>query len=197
MKRVLTSVCLTLALFVGQAVYAASPTETIKHMTHKMVVALKKNNAELQKPGVIESIVNKDLVPHVDMPAVAGRVVGRQAWVSASPSVRSTFIKEFKTVMVNTYTGALSSFDDDAVKVYPLRAPAVKVAQVRTEVVRRNGQHILMVYNLKKKSSGWKIYDISIENVSLIDNYKEQYAGAIEQGGLSFLTQKLAQRRGR
>ncbi len=195
MKRLLSAASLMFVfLFAGAMAYALSPAQTIQHISDGMINALQAHKAQLQDRAVIRKIVNKELVPYVDLTSMAGRVVGRKAWMHASPKSRREFEDRFKHVLINTYSAALASYDQDKVHVYPLRAKPTQLAQVKSDIVRRNGQRILMVYNMRKEPEGWRIYDVSIENVSIVDNYRAQYASVLQQGGLALLNARLAKR---
>ena len=193
MKRLLSAASLIFVfLCAGAMAYALSPTQTIQHIGDGMISALQAHQAQLQDRAVIRKIVNKELVPYVDLTSMAGRVVGRKAWMHATPKSRREFEDRFKHVLINTYSAALASYDRDKVHVYPLRAKPTQLAQVKSDIVRRNGQRILMVYNMRKEPEGWRIYDVSIENVSIVDNYRAQYASVLQQGGLALLNARLA-----
>lgn len=195
MKRLLSAACLMFAfLFVSGMAYALSATQTIQHVGDEMISALQTHQGQLKDRAVIRKIVNKALLPYVDLNSMAGRVIGRTAWVHASSNNKAEFQNRFKHVLINTYSAALASYDRDTLHVYPLRGKPTQIAHVKSDIVRRNGQHISMVYNMKKGASGWKIYDVSIENVSIVDNYKAQYASVIQQGGLALLNARLARR---
>jgi len=195
MKRLLSAASLMFVfLFAGAMAYALSPTQTIQHIGDGMINALQAHKAQLQDRAVIRKIVDKELVPYVDLTSMAGRVVGRKAWMHASPKSRREFEDRFKHVLINTYSAALASYDRDKLHVYPLRTKPTQLARVKSDIVRRNGQRILMVYNMRKEPEGWRIYDVSIENVSIVDNYRAQYASVLQQGGLALLNARLAKR---
>jgi len=185
---------LAVLLFVSGLTFAASPVSTIQSAANRMVSQLERNKSSLNSnPNIIHRIVNSVLVPIIDVNRMAGSVVGRSYWSKASSSQRSQFIREFKQQVINTYSAALSSYNGDKVTVYPLRSgyQGKKTVVVKSVIVRKNGQRVSVNYNLVKRSSGWKVYDFSIEGVSIVQNYRSQFAGPLANGGLSNLIKQL------
>ena len=185
---------LAVLLFVSGLTFAASPVSTIQSAANRMVSQLERNKSSLNSnPNIIHRIVNSVLVPIIDVNRMAGSVIGRSYWSKASSSQRSQFIREFKQQVINTYSAALSSYNGDKVTVYPLRSgyQGKKTVVVKSVIVRKNGQRVSVNYNLVKRSSGWKVYDFSIEGVSIVQNYRSQFAGPLANGGLSNLIKQL------
>jgi phospholipid transport system substrate-binding protein len=185
---------LAVLLFVSGLTFAASPVSTIQSAANRMVSQLERNKSSLNSnPNIIHRIVNSVLVPIIDVNRMAGSVVGRSYWSKASSSQRSQFIREFKQQVINTYSAALSSYNGDKVTVYPLRSgyQGKKTVVVKSVIVRKTGQRVSVNYNLVKRSSGWKVYDFSIEGVSIVQNYRSQFAGPLANGGLSNLIKQL------
>jgi phospholipid transport system substrate-binding protein len=179
-------------LFLGNVVAAPSPLPLMKQIAQGMITALKRNKSRLAgNTALVRRIVNQVLIPHVDIYAMAGRVVGRNYWLKASSSQRQTFAGLFKSRVLSTYAGALSSYDRDRVLFYPLRSKIGNYAQVRSIIVRKSGQKIPVSYNMRYQNGKWQIIDLSVENVSIVNNYRAQYAGALSQGGLKNLIRKM------
>jgi len=192
-KRYLQITAFLLSLFFLTSVVAApSPLPMMKKIAQNMISALKRNKNRLSGNAVlVRKIVNRVLIPHVDIYAMAGRVVGRNDWLKASSAQREQFANIFKNRVISTYASALSSYDRDRVLFYPLRKKPSKYAQVRSIIVRRSGQKIPVSYNLRYQNNRWKIVDLSVENVSIVNNYKAQYADTLRQGGLKKLISKM------
>jgi phospholipid transport system substrate-binding protein len=171
---------------------APSPLPMMQQIAQDMISALKTNQSRLAgNTTLVRQIVNQVLIPHVDIDAMSGRVVGRNYWLSASNAERKTFSELFKNTVLSTYASALTSYDRDRVLFYPLRGTIGDSAQVRSIIVRRSGQEIAVSYNLRYQNGSWKIVDLSVENVSIVNNYQAQYAGTLSQGGLKYLIEKL------
>ncbi len=185
---------LAVLLMLSTWAFAGSPTAMLQSVANRMLAQLHKNKSQLRRnPALIHRIVNSVLVPHIDVNRMAGMVVGRQYWYSASPSMRRTFVKQFKQVVVNTYSNALASYNDDKVIVYPLRGGSSgrRIVRVKSVIIRKSGQRIPISYNLINSSGRWKVYDFSIEGVSIVQNYRSQFAGTLSRGGMKALLVKL------
>lgn len=188
-------VALTLLTTVAFAV--SSPLTMMQNISNQMLGQLAQNKAKLQSsPSIITNMVNQILIPHVDVNRMAGTVLGRNVWMSATPAQKSQFIAEFKKLVISTYSSALSSYDDDQIKFYPMRGSVENTnsVQVNSVIVRKTGQTISVSYNLEKEGNGWQIYDFVIENVSMLQSYQSQFASTLAQGGLPALLAKLQAR---
>lgn len=183
-------------LFFSVSVWAdaQSPVVFIQGIANQMISHLDTNKAQLKQPGVIRRIVNQVLIPRIDLDRMAGSVVGRQYWMSATPQQKSTFIREFTSLVISTYSAALASYDQDRVNVFPFRGnySQMAVVNINSMLVRRSGQRIPISYNIVRKGGGWKIYDFSIENISMIQSYRSQFADVLSQSGMAGLIQKLS-----
>ncbi len=182
---------LALLCMMNAAFAASNPVIVIRGMANNMVSALEKNKNRLKQPGVISKIVNANLVPYVDLSRMGASVVGRRYWLGATSAQRGQFIRQFKQLVISTYSAALSSYDDDKVDVYPLRGRVGRAATIKSVIIRRTGQRIPISYNVMSRGGSWKIYDFSIENVSMVRSYNAQFSGVLANGGMAALIQKL------
>ena len=138
----------------------------------------------------IRSLVDGKVMPHVNFERMTAMSVGPQ-WRSATPEQKKRMLEEFKTLMINTYSGALTQVKDQTVVVKPMRAGTEGSEQlVRTEV-RGKGEPIQLDYRLEKAGDGWKIYDVNIGGFWLVEAYKGQFAKDLSAGGMDGLIQKL------
>lgn len=172
----------------------SNPVSLLRGVADKMVVQLSANQSKLKtNPDVVRKIVEEVLIPYVDTTRMAGMVVGRNNWYSVSADERHQFVEEFESVVIATYSDALASFDDDKVVVYPLRqsADGEKYVQVNSAIIRKSGQKIGINYNLISSGSSWKIYDFSIEGISIVQNYRAQFANTLANGGMKKLIAQL------
>ena len=191
MRKIKLSAFIGLLLIANIAFAATSPVTVIKGMTNRMINSLERNRSRLKKPGVISRIVNANLVPYVDLSRMGASVIGRRYWLSATSAQRGKFIHQFKKLVISTYAAALSAYDGDKVEVYPLRGGVRRVVTIKSVIVRRTGQRIPINYNLVSRGGSWKIYDFSIENVSMVRSYNAQFSGVLANGGLEALIRKL------
>lgn len=170
-----------------------SPLTVLKSASNQMIAALERNKSRLDNSNVIFRIVNRILVPHVDANRMAALVVGPQQWRRSSPQQRRQFVSQFKQLVISTYAAALSSYNGDHVRFYPLHSNynARRTINVKSVIIRRSGQRIPVNYNLRRAGNTWKIYDFSIENVSMVRSYRAQFASVLASSGMSGLIHRL------
>lgn len=169
-----------------------SPVTQLQKIANKMVQSLEHNKSRLSDFSVIRGIVNRVLLPNVDLTRMSASVVGRP-WRTASPSERAAFKKQFAYLVTSTYAAALSSYNQDRVRFFPLREDYKKQAtvRVRSMIVRANGQRIPVSYNVVRQGNDWKVYDFSIESVSIVQSYRSQFSGVLSSSGLPGLIAQL------
>ncbi len=142
----------------------------------------------------INQLVDQKVLPYVDFEKMTRLAVGR-GWRQATPEQRTQLVKEFKTLLTYTYSGALSQISDHKVQLRPFRnAPTDTDVVVRTQVVASKGDPIQLDYRLEKGDAGWKIYDMNILGVWLIENYRNSFATELNSGGVDALLKSLTER---
>ena len=141
----------------------------------------------------IVALVDSKILPHVNFRRMTASSVGRY-WRQATPEQQQRLQDEFKLLLVRTYAGALTQVKDQTVELKPLRAaPGDKEVIVRTEV-RGRGEPIQLDYRLESTPAGWKIYDVNVLGVWLVENYRSSFAQEINQAGIDGLIARLAER---
>ncbi|MCK4609141.1 MAG: ABC transporter substrate-binding protein [Gammaproteobacteria bacterium] len=173
-----------------------APLALVKQMSNQTITALKKNKAQLHNQSTIRAIVYKIIVPQFDLVGASRSVVGRNYWYQASKSTQSQFIKAFTNYVVDMYSGALSSYKDEVVTFKPIRNFISSQTRVQVySMIQRSGvQPIKLNYRLIKQGGSWKIYDFSVDGVSMIQSYRAQFASALQRSGLAGLTKELQSR---
>jgi phospholipid transport system substrate-binding protein len=142
----------------------------------------------------LQKLIDDKIAPHVDFEKMTRLSVG-PGWRQASPEQRQELIREFRTYVVRTYSGALSKVTDHKVKMRPSRAqPTDTDVMVRTLVAPSNGDPIQLDYRLQKSDAGWKIYDVTILGVSLVETFRNSFASVINQSGVDGLIKALGDR---
>ena len=166
----------------------------VKQITSAVIDAVKSDKT-IQAGDVnrIRALVDAKVMPHVNFQRMTASSVGPQ-WRSATPDQRQRMLVEFQTLMVNTYSGALTQVKDQAVVVKPLRASAEQAEVVVRSEVRGQGDPIQLDYRLEKAGNGWKIYDVNVAGFWLVDAYKGQFARDLSNGGLETLITRLAEK---
>ena len=191
-KQVLTALSITLALGAAQA--QTAPDALIKQVSTEVIDTVKSDKAiQAGDVGKIISLVDAKVMPHVNFQRMTASAVGRH-WRSATPEQQKRLQDEFKILIVRTYAGALTQVKDQTVQLKPLRAAADdSEVVVRTEV-KGKGDAIQLDYRLEKNGSGWKIYDVNVLGVWLVEQYKSSFAQEIGSAGVDGLIAKLAER---
>ncbi len=139
----------------------------------------------------ISDLVDKTIMPHVNFERMTALAVGR-GWRSATPEQRIELTKEFRVLLLRTYSGAMSQLRDETVKMRPMRArDGDDEVIVRTDIVGRNDP-IQLNYRLEKNPDGWKIFDINVLGVWLIETYRNQFKQIVNRDGVAGLIKTLS-----
>ena len=193
----LTSFILSVGLMVGSsaAVAEVSADDLVKQ-TAEDVLSTIKNDKDIQAGNQqkIFALAEEKILPNFDFDRVCRMVLGKN-WKSASPEQQAAFQKEFRSLLLRTYATALGKYKNQVIEYKPMRAePGAKNVSVKTQILQPGGQPITVDYSLVKVDSGWKVYDIVIESVSLVTNYRSQFSNEIRTNGLDSLNKKLAEK---
>ena len=194
--RKMRLVLVTIGLFYCWLAFAAvSPVDMLRVTSESAISQLKANQMTLRSnPTVVYRIINKILLPHIDVQTMSRVALGREAWLKATPQQREQFIKEFTTLMTRTYASALAAYTDETVKFMPLReTPDSNRTQVDSQIIRDDGPTIAVSYRLVLKGDDWKVYDISVEGVSMLESFRSQFADELAKGDMQHLLQTLSQ----
>jgi phospholipid transport system substrate-binding protein len=171
-----------------------APDALIKQVSTEVIDTIKADKA-IQGGDVskISALVDGKVMPHVNFQRMTAAAVGRN-WRNATPDQQQRLQAEFKTLLLRTYSGALTQVRDQTVSLKPYRAaPTDTEVVVRTEV-KGKGEPIQLDYRLEKTDAGWKIYDVNVLGVWLVEQYKSSFAQEIGQIGIDGLITKLAEK---
>jgi phospholipid transport system substrate-binding protein len=142
----------------------------------------------------LQKLIDDKVAPYVDFDRMTRLSVG-PGWRNATPEQRQALIREFRTYVLRTYSGALSKVTDHQVKMRPFKMQDSDTdVMVRTQVVPSAGDPIQLDYRLEKTDSGWKIYDVTILGVSMVGTFRNAFASEVNQGGVDGLIKALADR---
>ena len=195
---VVLGVVSSLLLIVGSALAQTSdqlsPDGLIKTVVSDVMASVK-SDPEIQKGNIprIVDLVEKKIVPYTDMRRTTEMAMGPN-WKKASPEQQTQLVSEFKSLLIRTYSGALSQLRDQTVQFKALRAaPDDKEVVVKTVVLGR-GDPVPLDYRLEKTANGWKVYDMNIMGVWLVEAYRNQFANQISQNGIEGLIKFLQER---
>jgi phospholipid transport system substrate-binding protein len=171
-----------------------APDELIRQVSTDVIDTVKADKA-IQNGDVarIVDLVDAKVMPHVNFQRMTASAVGRN-WRSATPEQQKRLQEEFKTLLVRSYAGALTQVKDQSVMFRPMRAnPGDTEVVVRTEV-KGKGEPIQLDYRLEKSGTSWKIYDVNVLGVWLVEQYRVSFNQEIAASGIDGLIAKLAER---
>lgn len=174
----------------------SSPLDLLQNTSNQLISALQRNQATLKtKPQIVYAIVNQILLPHVDVMSMSSRALGRDAWLKTMPRQRKAFAQQFVTLLIRTYSSALAQYTNEKVNFLPMREDYYKQSrvQVNSVIIRESGPSINLSYRLMRENGQWMLYDFSVDGVSIIESFRSQFAGELQQSGIEGLISKLAQ----
>jgi len=169
-----------------------APDVMVKNTANEVLDIVRKDKdiqaGDTQK---IVVITQEKIVPHFNFERMSRMVLGR-AWVKASDEQKDKFQTEFRNLLVRTYSSALAKYRNQTIEYKPLRAAAGDTeVVVKTQIVQPGGPPIPIDYSMERKDDAWKVYDVKIDGISMVTNYKGQFAPDLKQGSLDVVIQKL------
>ncbi|MEJ2359943.1 MAG: ABC transporter substrate-binding protein [Gammaproteobacteria bacterium] len=187
---------------VAQAKASESPEILLKNTATKMIDALNQNRDKIKgNPLMTEKLIEKILLPHIDIITASKYVLG-PTWNSASTPQKIEFIKTFRNLLLRFYSSALSEYLNShdeklSMSLISFQDPGKiegNQVTIRSTVQPKNGKPVPIIYQMLKTQRGWKVFDVSVEGVSVITTYKTSFASEIQQKGLDGLIASLKER---
>ena len=177
------------------ATQKAAPDVLVRDLSNDVLDSIRKDKSlQSGDPARLNQLVDEKILPHVDFEKMTRLAVGR-GWRQASAEQRQALVREFRTLLVRTYSGAVSQVSDHKVQLRPFRAAANETdVVVRTNAVPSRGDSLQLDYRLEKTDAGWKIYDVNVLGVWLVENYRNTFASEVNQGGIDGLIKSLVER---
>lgn len=172
---------------------ASSPVPMLEKTADNMLEVLDKNKSQLKSnPEIVQQAVRDYLLPHVDVSGMARSVLGRAAWVRSTAAQQQRFTQAFTSLVVRTYSAPLSEYSQEKIMFLPERAvPSGRFTRVNSVIIRPSGQKIPLSYSLVLKKETWKIYDFSVEGVSLLQSFKSQFGQILRTSDMNALIAAL------
>lgn len=172
-----------------------APDVLVKNTANDVLDIIKKDkdiqNGDMRK---ITALAEEKILPHFDFERMSRMVLGKY-WSKASKEQQDQFITEFRSLLIRTYASALAKYRNQTIEYKPFRAqPSDTNVTVRTQILQPGGQPLPIDYSLVKADDAWKVYDVAIEGVSLVTNYRGQFSSEVRQSGMDGLIQKLAEK---
>ncbi|MCD6734255.1 MAG: ABC transporter substrate-binding protein [Burkholderiaceae bacterium] len=177
------------------AVAAEPPDKLIERLSNEILDRIRADAAlQAGDRKKLDDLVDNTVMPHVDFRRMTALSVGRN-WRTATPEQQKQLMDEFRALLIRTYAGALSSVADQKVRMRPMRAnPQDTDVIVRSEVVQPRGEPIQLDYRMAKAADGWKIYDVNVLGVWLVETYRTQFAQEVSAGGIEGLIRSLSEK---
>ncbi len=186
---------LMLALVPAAALAQEAPDAMVKRIADEVLAIIKsdKDVAAGNQQKVV-ALAEQKVLPHFDFTRMTRLAVGRN-WSQASDAQKEALTKEFRTMLVRTYSSSLTAYKNQAIQVNPLQMSANdKETTVRTQVVQQGGPPIPIDYAMEKADSGWKVYDVVIDGASLVTTYRGSFNDQIQKSGVDGLVKMLQER---
>jgi len=169
------------------------PQALVEQVAEKTIKRLKVEKERIDKePNYVNAVINELLIPHFDFERMARWTLGKH-WRKAKSDQKKAFVEEFKSLLVRTYASSLREFADQEIKYSPFRGVLESGdVTVRSEIEQPGGFPIPINYKLFLKDARWMVYDITIDDISLISNYRSSFSRQIRKTGLDKLILDLA-----
>jgi phospholipid transport system substrate-binding protein len=170
-----------------------APDAMVKRIASETIQLIKSDpKLAAGDPARVREVIETKLLPNFDFTRMTQLAMGRN-WARATPEQQQRLTAEFQTLLVRTYSNALTQYRDETIDVKPLRADAsAGEVTVRSEVVRAGRAPVQIDYSMAKTPQGWKAYDVIVGGVSLVTNYRDEFAEQVKTGGVDGLVKTLA-----
>ncbi len=180
--------------FLAFSAFAQETPEVLVHRVTEEVLEIVRKDKDIQNGNTQKAIelVDAKVLPHFNFARMTALAVGKD-WRKASPQQQQQLTHEFKTLLVRTYSNALTGYKNQKMVFKPFKMnPGDSDALVRTEVVQPGSKPVQIDYSLEKQDSGWKVYDVVVAGISLVTNYRDQFGQEVRNGGIDGLIAAIA-----
>jgi phospholipid transport system substrate-binding protein len=187
--------CLMALALPARAQQDLGPEELVRKVTQDVLDAIRsdKQLAAGDKQKALK-LAEEKVLPLIDFEEAARLAVGR-AWAQATPEQRKKLVEEFRRMLVRTYSNAISAYEGQTMQVLPVRMkPGDTEVTVHNRYLRAGGKPLPVDYQMHKTDQGWKIYDITVEGVSLVLTYRSEFDAIVKQEGIDGLIKRLEEK---
>ena len=187
-----TLIMLPLALLAQPAWAQEAPDALVKRVAEEVLTTIR-SDKDLQagNQSKVKELIESKLAPNFDFSRMTALAVGRN-WRTATPEQQKQLTDQFRTLLVRTYSGALTGYRDNSMDYKPLRINAGDTEVIVRTEVRRSGQAPVQIdYNMSKTPEGWKAYDVAVAGVSLVTNYRDEFSDIVKNSGIDGLIKAL------
>ena len=193
MTRIMKAALIVLAAAaLPAAAQDVAPDALVKNVTLEVVDLISKDK-DIKAGGraKLVAVIEAKVLPHFNFTAMTALAMG-QNWAKASPEQRKQLIEEFRTLLVRTYASALAAYSEQKFDFRPLRAkPTDTDVTVNVRVLQPGAQPVTLDYSMEKTANGWKVYDVIVGGVSLVANYRTEFANTVRASGVDGLIRDL------
>jgi phospholipid transport system substrate-binding protein len=193
MRHLLGVLAITLAAFaLPVAGQDLAPDALVKNVTLEVVDLIAKDKEiKAGSRARLVSVIEAKVLPHFNFTAMSALAMG-QNWNKSSPEQKKRLTEEFKTLLVRTYASALAAYSEQKFDFRPLRAKATDTdVTVNVRVLQSGTQPVTLDYSMEKTANGWKVYDVMVGGVSLVANYRTEFANTVRSSGIDGLIKDL------
>ena len=192
MKRLLALLSFTLLPAAAPAQDAVPPDALVKTVTLEVVDLISKDKEiKSGSRAKLISVIEQKVLPHFNFGAMTALAMG-QNWNKASPEQKKQLTEAFKTLLVRTYASALAAYSTQKFDFRPLRAKSTDTdVTVNVRVLQPGAQPVTLDYSMEKTANGWKVYDVMVGGVSLVANYRTEFANTVRASGIDGLIRDL------
>lgn len=190
-RALLVVPCFALLAAFGTAQAQEAPDALVKRVSQETVTAIKADpKIAAGDPARVREVIEQKLLPNFDFSRMTALAMGRN-WAKATPEQQARLTTEFQSLLVRTYSNALTQYRDETIEVKPVAAATGNDVTVRSEIVRKSGTPVQIDYSMTKGPSGWKAYDVIVGGVSLVTNYRDDFNEQVRAGGVDGLIKAL------
>jgi phospholipid transport system substrate-binding protein len=170
-----------------------APPDVLARNVTEEVLKIIRADKELQagdQKKVVDLIENK-VAPHFEFASMTRLAMGRN-WSQATPEQKKALTQEFRVLLVRTYTTAFTQYRDQTIEYRPLKLTPDETDVVVKSLIKTSGQPLAVDYRMEKTDRGWKVYDVKIEGISLVENYRGTFNAEVQKSGIDGLIKSLS-----
>ncbi|BBL34371.1 putative phospholipid-binding protein MlaC [Nitrosomonas stercoris] len=198
MKRLFNKIVFLVILMVAVPVIAqdATPDALIKSTVDEVIAVLKQDDGIREgNQDKVLGLIREKILPHFNFTRMTQLAMGKN-WSLAAPEQKKSLVREFRTLLVRTYSNSLTNYRDEVIKVGAAHVdPQDKRATVKTQVIQGGGkQPVPIDYSMEKRGDSWRVYDVTVAGVSLVTNYRGTFNSQIRNGGVDGLIATLVEK---
>ncbi len=190
--RSLSIVILAFVLCTSHALAASTAQEVVMTTSDQVIARLKYEQQRIaNQPEKVYALIDEIVLPHFDFVRMAALVLGRN-WRATDQDQKIQFVREFRRLLVRTYSKALQNYTDEEIVYHPMHGEVSRgLVTVKTEIVRAQGPTVPIDYRMHNRDGSWKVFDVLVDGISLVSTHRSEFNSAIRQGGIDGLIADL------